>query len=86
MWNNSCGSGCYGGFWPDAQQLPPPDLLHVSPLHVLPWSDVSSCTLCESYYTMTDKTLGPRQPRTLSDWLVEGRLASVLHKRQDFPY
>lgn len=71
-------------FWPTAQQLPPPALLYVSSLHVLPRSNVSSCTLCESYYMMTNKTLGPRRPKKLSDWLMGGRPASVLHKRQGF--
>ena len=45
-------------------------------IHFLPWSNISCCTLCESYY-MTNKTRGPRRLRKVPDWPVGGEPASM---------
>lgn len=74
MWNNSCGTECYGVFGPPPSS-PRSSLCLV--LHFLSRPDVSCCTLCESYYTMTNKTLGPRRAGKLPDWSVGGGAASV---------
>ena len=91
MWNNSCGTECYGvlGPLPSSSPPPPPPALFMSR------PSLQCKPPAHSYSAMTNKTVGPSRPRRLPDWLAGGGPAcvcmcahtqgDVLHNRLGFP-